>query len=71
MERCWSAEPSSRPSFTEVASELRGMAAALQPKPHGESPVLLLIVKSSSCFFLNAGSNGTWTILCMQMADNK
>lgn len=42
MERCWSAEPSSRPSFTEVASELRGMAAALQPKPHGESPLPLL-----------------------------
>ncbi|XP_024396473.1 RAF-like serine/threonine-protein kinase PRAF isoform X1 [Physcomitrium patens] len=34
MERCWSAEPASRPSFSEVASELRLMAAALQPKGH-------------------------------------
>nr|XP_024383920.1 uncharacterized protein LOC112286350 isoform X3 [Physcomitrium patens] len=34
MERCWSAETASRPSFSEVASELRVMAAALQPKSH-------------------------------------
>jgi serine/threonine protein kinase len=33
MERCWSAEPTSRPSFSEVASELRVMATA-QPKAH-------------------------------------
>lgn len=35
MEKCWSAEPASRPSFSEVASELRVMATALQPKAHG------------------------------------
>lgn len=35
MERCWSAEPASRPSFSEVASELRVMATA-QPKAHGQ-----------------------------------
>ncbi|KAG0611966.1 hypothetical protein M758_7G180400 [Ceratodon purpureus] len=34
MEKCWSAEPASRPSFSEVASELRVMATALQPKAH-------------------------------------
>ncbi|GAB4828190.1 hypothetical protein Ancab_035107 [Ancistrocladus abbreviatus] len=32
MERCWSAEPSERPSFTEIANELRTMAAKLPPK---------------------------------------
>ncbi|CAI9760608.1 unnamed protein product [Fraxinus pennsylvanica] len=32
MERCWSAEPSERPSFTEIANELRSMAAKLPPK---------------------------------------
>ena len=35
MERCWSAEPASRPSFSDVASDLRVMATALQPKAHG------------------------------------
>lgn len=35
MERCWSAEPTFRPSFSEVASELRVMATAPQPKAHG------------------------------------
>ena len=38
MEQCWSAEPSERPSFTEIASRLRAMAASLpvkgQPQPH-------------------------------------
>lgn len=32
MERCWSAETSERPSFTEIANELRAMAAKLPPK---------------------------------------
>ncbi|KAJ4958854.1 hypothetical protein NE237_025965 [Protea cynaroides] len=32
MERCWSAEPSERPSFTEIANGLRAMAATLPPK---------------------------------------
>ncbi|KAL9263924.1 putative serine/threonine-protein kinase [Drosera capensis] len=32
MERCWSAEPSERPSFTEIANELRAMATKLQQK---------------------------------------
>lgn len=32
MEWCWSAEPSERPSFTEVADDLRAMAAKLPPK---------------------------------------
>ncbi|KAJ0984825.1 hypothetical protein J5N97_003181 [Dioscorea zingiberensis] len=38
MEQCWSAEPSERPSFTEIAGRLRAMAASLppkgQPQPH-------------------------------------
>ncbi|KAF9615180.1 hypothetical protein IFM89_022282 [Coptis chinensis] len=29
MERCWSAEPSERPSFTDIANQLRAMAASL------------------------------------------
>lgn len=36
MERCWSAEPSERPSFTEIANELRAMAAKLPLK--GQTP---------------------------------
>ncbi|XP_027186162.1 uncharacterized protein [Cicer arietinum] len=32
MERCWSSEPSERPSFTEVANDLRSMAAKISPK---------------------------------------
>ncbi|KAL3532237.1 hypothetical protein ACH5RR_005758 [Cinchona calisaya] len=32
MERCWSAEPSERPSFTEIANELRLMASKIPPK---------------------------------------
>ncbi|XP_008788779.2 uncharacterized protein LOC103706458 isoform X1 [Phoenix dactylifera] len=31
MEQCWSAEASERPSFTEIASRLRSMAATLPP----------------------------------------
>ncbi|CAI9754722.1 unnamed protein product [Fraxinus pennsylvanica] len=32
MERCWSSEPSARPCFTEIANELRSMAAKLPLK---------------------------------------
>ncbi|XP_070018538.1 RAF-like serine/threonine-protein kinase PRAF isoform X1 [Nicotiana sylvestris] len=32
MERCWSAEPSERPSFTEIANDLRVMQSKLPPK---------------------------------------
>ncbi|XP_021640055.2 uncharacterized protein LOC110635149 isoform X2 [Hevea brasiliensis] len=32
MERCWSAEPSERPNFTEIANALRAMAAKIPPK---------------------------------------
>ncbi|KAJ6813927.1 serine/threonine-protein kinase B-raf-like [Iris pallida] len=32
MERCWSADPSERPSFTEIADRLRSMAASLPSK---------------------------------------
>lgn len=29
MERCWSSEPSDRPSFTEIANQLRAIASKL------------------------------------------
>ncbi|CAK9882837.1 unnamed protein product [Sphagnum jensenii] len=35
MERCWSADPADRPTFSVIASELRAMAVAIQPKGHG------------------------------------
>ncbi|KZV29621.1 Kinase superfamily protein with octicosapeptide/Phox/Bem1p domain isoform 1 [Dorcoceras hygrometricum] len=38
MERCWSSEPSERPNFTEIADELRAIAAKLPPK--GQQQVL-------------------------------
>ncbi|PSS21011.1 Dual specificity protein kinase [Actinidia chinensis var. chinensis] len=37
MENCWSSEPSERPNFTEIANELRTMAAKVPskaPSPH-------------------------------------
>lgn len=34
MERCWSAEPAERPTFTEIANELRSMTAKIPPKGH-------------------------------------
>ncbi|KAG7945537.1 hypothetical protein I3843_15G157300 [Carya illinoinensis] len=36
MQRCWSSEPSERPSFTEIAKELRAMAAKLPPKAQNQ-----------------------------------
>lgn len=39
MERCWSAEPSERPSFTEIANELRLMASKLPPKGQNQQPL--------------------------------
>ncbi|KAJ1385891.1 Serine-threonine/tyrosine-protein kinase, catalytic domain [Sesbania bispinosa] len=39
MEKCWSSEPSERPSFTEIANELRSMAAKRQNQQlHPSSP---------------------------------
>lgn len=35
MERCWSADPGARPSFTEITYMLRSMSAALQAKDVG------------------------------------
>ncbi|KAM0007164.1 putative protein kinase TKL-Pl-6 family [Helianthus debilis subsp. tardiflorus] len=32
MERCWSAEPSERPSFTEIANQLRTVTSKVPPK---------------------------------------
>ncbi|KAJ1382379.1 Serine-threonine/tyrosine-protein kinase, catalytic domain [Sesbania bispinosa] len=39
MEKCWSSEPSERPSFTEIANELRSMASKRQNQQlHPSSP---------------------------------
>ncbi|RAL37748.1 hypothetical protein DM860_000442 [Cuscuta australis] len=38
MERCWSAEPSERPTFTEIANELRAMAANFPAKSPPQQP---------------------------------
>ncbi|XP_057871491.2 uncharacterized protein LOC131077922 isoform X1 [Cryptomeria japonica] len=35
MERCWSADPSARPNFTEITSGLRSMATSLRSKGQG------------------------------------
>ncbi|XP_047321960.1 uncharacterized protein LOC124925883 [Impatiens glandulifera] len=42
MERCWSAEPSERPSFTDIANELRSMnpKGANPAKPQNQAPLL-------------------------------
>ncbi|WOG90778.1 hypothetical protein DCAR_0310023 [Daucus carota subsp. sativus] len=34
MERCWSTEPLERPKFSEVANQLRSLAAKVPPKVH-------------------------------------
>ncbi|KAG8367519.1 hypothetical protein BUALT_Bualt16G0080300 [Buddleja alternifolia] len=39
MERCWSAEPSERPNFTEIANELRVMAAKIPAKGQVQQPL--------------------------------
>ncbi|KAL2465588.1 Protein kinase superfamily protein with octicosapeptide/Phox/Bem1p domain [Abeliophyllum distichum] len=39
MERCWSSEPSERPSFTEIANELQSMAAKLPLKGQVQQPL--------------------------------
>ncbi|KAL2609398.1 hypothetical protein R1flu_027971 [Riccia fluitans] len=44
MERCWSNDQAARPSFSEVAKELRTMAAALQPKSQGQSHPQMQII---------------------------
>ncbi|XP_031479354.1 uncharacterized protein LOC116250101 isoform X2 [Nymphaea colorata] len=38
MEKCWSTDPSDRPSFTEIASTLRSMAAVQQSKGQNSQP---------------------------------
>ncbi|CAH9086712.1 unnamed protein product [Cuscuta epithymum] len=38
MERCWSAEPSERPTFTEIANELRAIATKLPSKGQQPAP---------------------------------
>lgn len=37
MERCWSAEPSERPSFTEIANELRSVSVRISQKMQNHS----------------------------------
>ncbi|CAI9100951.1 OLC1v1038144C1 [Oldenlandia corymbosa var. corymbosa] len=39
MERCWAAEPSERPSFSEIANELRAMATKIPPKGQNQQQV--------------------------------
>lgn len=36
MEQCWSADPESRPSFTEITNRLRSMSRLLQLKGHND-----------------------------------
>ncbi|GAB4854722.1 hypothetical protein Ancab_023307 [Ancistrocladus abbreviatus] len=36
MEQCWAPNPVARPSFTDIASQLRSMAAACQSQPRGQ-----------------------------------
>ncbi|MCO5577545.1 hypothetical protein L7F22_031376 [Adiantum nelumboides] len=38
MERCWSADPSVRPTFSDIARSLRAMEAALTAKAQGQAP---------------------------------
>lgn len=38
MEECWSPEPESRPSFTEITNRLRSMSMALQAKAQNNQP---------------------------------
>nr|GMD76995.1 Serine/threonine-protein kinase CTR1 [Ipomoea batatas] len=39
MERCWSAEPSERPNFTEIANELRAIASKLRSRGPSQQPL--------------------------------
>ncbi|KAK8650774.1 hypothetical protein V6N13_140400 [Hibiscus sabdariffa] len=46
MEQCWSPDPDSRPSFTEIANRLRSISMSLKPK--GGTPVKLDISNTLS-----------------------
>ncbi|KAL5547678.1 hypothetical protein UlMin_002909 [Ulmus minor] len=50
MERCWGSEPSERPSFIEIANQLRAMAAKIPPRGHSnpqqQSPTSQLPVQN-------------------------
>ena len=39
MEACWSADPSERPTFSDIARSLRSMEAALAAKARAQSPI--------------------------------
>ncbi|XP_038703752.1 uncharacterized protein LOC119999973 isoform X2 [Tripterygium wilfordii] len=41
MEQCWSPDPESRPSFTEITNRLRSMSMALQTKGHNNQAKLM------------------------------
>ncbi|KAL5547689.1 hypothetical protein UlMin_002920 [Ulmus minor] len=50
MERCWGSEPSERPSFIEIANQLRAMATKIPPRGHSnpqqQSPTSQLPVQN-------------------------
>ncbi|KAK8957054.1 Serine/threonine-protein kinase EDR1 [Platanthera zijinensis] len=37
MEQCWSADPSQRPSFSEITDRLRAISMTVQPKAHAQA----------------------------------
>ncbi|KAM7268045.1 hypothetical protein ACFE04_010211 [Oxalis oulophora] len=58
MERCWSSDPNSRPSFTEIAKELRLMSAAMNIKL-GELRMVLQPSPLMSNAVVNPNSKGS------------
>ena len=61
MERCWSADPSERPSFTDIAERLRSMAASIPAKRTGSgtSPEMIRhLVSSPLALALNLPYSG-------------
>eukprot|EP01018_Ginkgo_biloba_P031560 Gb_39555 [translate_table: standard] len=48
MEQCWSADPAARPSFTEIANQLRATATSLHPRGHGHHAQVLCCPLQSS-----------------------
>ncbi|CAM8942593.1 unnamed protein product [Rhodiola kirilowii] len=61
MEKCWSAEPSERPNFTEAANQLRAMATKIQkldfrPSSFPHFPAAATSILFSSCCYGSSSS---------------
>lgn len=65
MEECWSPDPDSRPSFTEITGRLRSMSTALQSKGQNQARRIRPIVHSWDQGHTSFAWS-LWTIYCLK-----